>query len=101
MGISNRRYFIAIDGKCKNCGYPVICEASDIVDEIPDKNGELGWGDFHLYCSNPECVNAKGVVCYDTEIDGSIPFIEFDDSYKLLRDLDKHYHKDIIEKYLK
>ena len=101
MGVSDRRYFIAIDGKCKDCGYPVICEAGTIVDEVADKNCKLNGGDFHLYCSNPECINAKGVVCDDTQIDDNVPFIEFDDSFKLLKDLDKYYHKDIIEKYLK
>ena len=71
------RYFIAIDGICKDCGYPVICEAGDILDDVPNIKGELGEGDFHLYCSNPDCINHKGLCTYDTDIDDEyIPFLD-------------------------
>ena len=70
------RYFIAIDGECKDCGYPVICEAGDIIADIPNIKGELDEGDYHLYCSNPNCKNHKGLCTYDTEIDEDwIPFL--------------------------
>lgn len=61
------RYFISIDGICKDCGYPVICEAGQIVE---------GSSDFHLFCSNPDCINKNGICVFDDDIDEDyIPFL--------------------------
>lgn len=63
-----RRYFIAVErSKCKDCGYPIICEAGEIAGDY----------DFHIYCSNPDCQNHKGITCFDTEIDEEhVPFLQ-------------------------
>lgn len=62
------RCFISIDGICKDCKYPVICDSGDVAE---DK-------DYHLYCSNPDCKNHKGVLVYDTELDeDNVPFMYF------------------------
>lgn len=71
-----KRYFIAIDGKCRDCGYPIICDAGDIADEVPNIYGNKLPHDFHLYCANPDCKNHIGVSCFDTEIDEEhVPFL--------------------------
>lgn len=73
---SDYRYFIAVSGECKDCGYPVICEAGDIIESIPNIDCELDEGDFHLYCSNPDCKNHSGLCAYDTAIDSKhVPFL--------------------------
>lgn len=54
-----KNYFISIPGKCNYCGYPVICDAGETC----------GDKDYHLFCSNPNCINHKGVVIYDSEIE--------------------------------
>lgn len=74
--MNTKRYFISIDGYCKDCKYPVICEAGQILKEVKGLDGEYDSGDFHLYCSNPDCKNHKGVCCYDTELD-EVSFLNF------------------------
>lgn len=71
------RYFIAISGICKDCGYPIICEAGDILEAVPNIDGELDMGDFHLYCSNPDCKHHTGLCTFDTEINEEyVPFLD-------------------------
>jgi hypothetical protein len=70
------RYFISIDGKCKLCDYPIICDAGDILDKVPDINGNY-MTDYHLYCSNPDCRWNSGVSCCDTDLDENhVPFMK-------------------------
>ena len=54
-----KNYFISIPGKCNYCGYPVICDAGRRV-KIKI---------IIYFCSNPNCINHKGVVIYDSEIE--------------------------------
>ena len=73
------RYFISVSGECKACGYPVICEAGDILESVPNIKGELDEGDFHLYCSNPDCKHHIGLCTFDTDIDDEyVPFLNTD-----------------------
>ena len=74
---SDYRYFISIDGVCKNCGYPVICESGEILEHVQNITGDYDEGDYHLYCSNPDCENHKGLCCYDTEVGSTaVPFLD-------------------------
>lgn len=69
--MKTKNYFISITGKCNCCGYPVICEAGASCE---DK-------DYHLFCTNSDCINHKGVVIYDCEI-GSVTFLMIDKDLK-------------------
>ena len=67
----NEDNFIAIEGICRECGYPVICEDDYCM------SNNAGF-DFHVYCSNPRCTHHKGYEVNDTDIDDDqLPFIEF------------------------
>lgn len=54
-----QNYFISIEGKCKDCDYPIICQGGAVLE---DK-------DYHLYCSNPLCKNHNGKAIYDQQFD--------------------------------
>ena len=72
--MNTHRRFLDVEGRCKECGYPVILDSGKI-DEIPND-----YGDYHIYCSNPSCKNHIGVVIGDMELDEEhAPFVNFYD----------------------